>query len=68
MRVHRVGIQRRELEAALLHVPEGVVRHAAVALTRLLDGHTVIVEERIGELPSGELLIEETILSIEAPT
>jgi hypothetical protein len=66
MNVKRVAIQRRELDAALEQAPESVLRRAAEAMDVLLGGGTVIVEERIGALPGGEELVEETILEAVA--
>lgn len=63
MSAERVPIQRRELDLAMEMQPSGVVRRAAEALALLLDGKTIIVEERIAELPGGEDLIEETVIS-----
>lgn len=62
----RVEIQRRELDVAIDQAPESVIRRAAQAMAVLLDGGTVIVEERIGEVPGGETVIEETILEAVA--
>ncbi len=68
VKVIRVEIQRRELDVAIAEAPEGVIRRAAVAMAALLDGGTVIVEERIGELPGGEVLVEETMLEAMVPS
>jgi hypothetical protein len=68
MTVMRVEIQRRELDVAVDEAPEGVIRRAAMALTALLDGGTVVVEERIGEIPGGEVIVEETVLEAVAPS
>ena len=68
MTIVRVPIQRRELDAAIEGEPDTVVRRAAQAMAALLDGSTVVVEERIGELPGGEELFEETTLSVDLPS
>lgn len=65
--VQRFEIQRRELDVAIEQAPESVLRRAAVALSVLLDGGTVIVEERVGELPGGEIMVEETFLESMPP-
>jgi hypothetical protein len=66
MNVQRIPIQRRELDAAMRDASDSVIKRAAEAMSVLLDGGTVIVEERIGDLPGGEEMIEETILEAVA--
>ena len=67
MKHARFEIQRRELDTAIDQAPESVIRRAAMAMALILDGGTCIVEERIGALPGGEVMVEETIIEAIGP-
>jgi len=68
MTVQRIPIQRRELDAALMDgTPDSVLHQAALAIAHVMDGHTVIIEERIGAI-GDEVIIEETILELARPS
>jgi hypothetical protein len=67
MSVDRVPIQRQELEAALAKEPDGVIRRAAEAVAAVMDGRTIIIEERVGVIGNEEW-IEETVLEASVPT
>jgi hypothetical protein len=67
MSVHRIAIQQQELDQAIAMQPDTVLARAGRALSAVMAGHTVIIEEMIGAI-GDEDIIEETVIEAERPS